>query len=110
MPQLQAEVPHPLRHHLPALLPPGGVAAPAIGVDFLILIGKRWFKGATMQVQFDNISSSEGLLRQVAEKEFVDHTRPREANGTLLLASRMSGNDHTAGDALGSHRHLGAIV
>ena len=63
-----------------------------------------------MQVQFDNISSREGLLWQVAEKEFVDHARPCDANGTLLLASRMSGNDYTAGDALGSHRHLGAIV
>src|SRR5690242_15759287 len=100
MSQLQAQVPDPLRHDLPALLPPGGMAAPAIGVAFLILIGKRWFKGATMQVQFDNISSREGLLWKVAEKEFVDHTRPREANGTLLLGSLMSGNDHTAGNAL----------
>jgi len=86
------------------------VAAPAIGVEFLILIGKRWFKGATMQIQFDHISSREGLLWQVAEKEFVDHTRPRDANGTLLLGSLMSGHDHTAGDAFSPYRHFGTIV
>jgi hypothetical protein len=32
MPQFQAEIPDPLRDHLPALLPPGGVATPPIGI------------------------------------------------------------------------------
>lgn len=39
MPQLQAEVPHPLRNDLPAFLPAGGVRTPAVGILFLILIG-----------------------------------------------------------------------
>jgi hypothetical protein len=38
MPQLQAQVPDPLGHQLPALLPPGRVAAPPIGIDLLILV------------------------------------------------------------------------
>ena len=36
--QFQAEVPHPLRDHLPALLPPGRVRAPPIGVLFAVFI------------------------------------------------------------------------
>ena len=41
VPQFQAEVPHPLRDHLPALLLPGRVAAPTIGIDLPIPIGER---------------------------------------------------------------------
>ena len=62
MPQLQAQVPDPLTDDLPCLLPPGGVRAPAIRVDFLILIGKRRFKGAAMQIQFDDIAGGEPRL------------------------------------------------
>ena len=62
MPQFQAEVPHPLRHALPGFLSRGRVAAPPIGVDFLILIGKRRFKGAAMQIQFNDIAGGEPRL------------------------------------------------
>src|SRR5712692_5537600 len=51
MSQLQAQVPDPLTDDLPCLLPPGGVRAPAVRVDFLILIGKRRFKGTARQIQ-----------------------------------------------------------
>jgi hypothetical protein len=47
------------------------VAAPAVRVDFLILIGKRRFKSAAMQVQFDDIGGGEPLLRQIGKEEFV---------------------------------------
>jgi hypothetical protein len=62
MPHLQAEVPDPLTDDLPRLLPPGGVAAPAIGVEFLILIGKRRFKGPAMQIEFNDIAGGEPRL------------------------------------------------
>lgn len=62
MPQFQAQVPHPLRDHLPALLPPGAVAAPAVRVLFGILLRERRLKGATMQRQVDDIGSGERLL------------------------------------------------
>src|SRR5260221_11167202 len=48
--------------------------------------------------------------RQVGEKEFVDHPRTRGANGTLLLAGWMGRHHHTAQYAIGSHRHLWAVV
>ncbi len=80
MPQFQAEVPHPLRDHLPALLPPGRVAAPTIGVDLPILIGERRLKGPAMQIQLNDVSSSECLLWERREEEFVNDARTRDAN------------------------------
>ena len=62
MPQFQAEVPHPLGYQLPALLPPGRVAAPTIRVDLLIFIREYRLKGAAMQIQLDNIGSGERRL------------------------------------------------
>jgi hypothetical protein len=68
MSQFQAQVPHPLRDHLPALLSPGGVAAPAIRVEFLIFIGERRLKGATMQIEFDDIGSGKAGCGRVLKK------------------------------------------
>src|SRR5512135_3199409 len=69
MPQLQAEVPYPLRDHLPALLSPGRVTAPPIGVDLLIFIRERRLKGSTMQIQLNDVGSGECLLRQRLGKD-----------------------------------------
>ena len=80
MPQFQAEVPHPLRYHLPALLPPGGVTAPAIGVLLLVFICQSRLEGSAMQIHLDDIRSRERLLRQVREEEFVDDACTRDAN------------------------------
>src|SRR5215467_9943182 len=99
MSPFQAQIPDPLRDHLPALLPPGRVRAPAVRVEFLILIGKCRFEGATMQIQFDDIGSGESLVRQIREEEFVDHAVACDAHGTLLLASRVRGHDQAAEDA-----------
>ena len=110
MSQLQAQIPDPLTDDLPGLLPPGGVRAPAIRVEFLILIGKHRFKSATMQVQFDDIAGGEALLRQSGEEEFVDHAVAYDANGTLLLASGVRGHDHAAEEGFSSHRDRGTIV
>ena len=110
MSQLQAEIPHPLRDHLPALLPPGRVRAPAVRVLFEILICQRRLEGSTMQVEFDHISSSEGLLRQVREEEFIDDARSPDANRVLLLACWMGGHHQAAGHSLRSHWHSRAVI
>jgi hypothetical protein len=107
---INTQVPHPLGDQLPALLSPGRVAAPAIGINFLIFIRERRLKGTTMQVQLDDIGGSEGVLRQIREEEFVDDARTRDANRALLFTSWMGCHDHTARHALGSHRHLRAVV
>src|SRR5215471_14417820 len=96
MPQFQAQVPHPLRHALPGFLPPGRVAAPSIWINFLVFIGKDRLEGPTMQVQLDDITSSEGMLRQIREEEFVDDASTRNPNGTLLFACRMGCHHHAA--------------
>ncbi len=64
MPQFQAKIPDPLRDHLPALLPPGRMRTPTIGIDLLILICKLRLKSATMQVEFDDIGGGKRLLRK----------------------------------------------
>src|SRR5260370_12592597 len=44
------------------------------------------------------------------EKEFVDDASTRDAHWALLVVGRMGGDDHTAQHAVGSHRHLWAVV
>src|SRR6266516_50397 len=110
MPQFQAQVPHPLRDHLPALLPPGGVAAPPIGVLFGVLIGESRLKGAAMQIQLDDIGGGEDLRRQSREEEFIDDAFPRDANWTLFVAGGMGGHYHATEHARRSHRHLWTVV
>src|SRR5579883_733840 len=110
MPQFQAEVPHPLRHALPGFLSPGRVTAPPIGVEFLILIGKRRLKGAAMQIQLNDVTGAEGTLRQSGEEEFVHDPCTRDADRTLLLPSGMRCHDDTAWHAFGSHWNFRAVV
>jgi hypothetical protein len=62
MAQFEPQVPDPLRDHLPALLSPGGVAAPTIGVDLSIFVGECRLKSAAMQVQFDDVRNGERRL------------------------------------------------
>jgi len=110
MPQFQAQVPDPLRHHLPAFLPPGRVRAPAVRVLFGVFICQRRFKGTAMQVQFDDIGGGERPLRQVGEEQFIDDARTRDPNRALLLACWMGGYHHAAGHALRPYRHCRAVV
>jgi hypothetical protein len=66
-----------------------------------------------MQIQFDDIGSSERLLRQIGEEEFVDDARTRDANPALLFASWMGRYYHAAKRALEPYRVywlLGASV
>jgi len=63
-----------------------------------------------MQVQFDDIAGSEPLLWQIGKEELVHDARPRDANGTLLLARRMGRDDHAARQAFRANRHLWAVI
>ena len=110
MPQLQAQVPHPLAHDTPGLLTVSGVTTPPIGVDLLIFVRKLRFKGAAMQIQFDNVGSGEGLLGQIGEEQLVDHPCPCDAHRTLLGACWMGRHHHSAQHTLGSHRHRLAVI
>jgi hypothetical protein len=86
------------------------VTAPAIRVDLLIFIRERWLKGSAMQIQLNDIRGNERLLRQVGEEEFIDDTRTREANRTLLFASGMRCHHHATQHALRPDRHSRAVV
>jgi hypothetical protein len=110
MPQFESQVPDPLGNQLPALLSPGRVAAPSIGVDFLVFISEHRLKAPAMQVQLDDIAGGECLLRQVREEELVDDAFSCDPNRTLLFACRMGGHDDAAGHAIGSHRDLETII
>src|SRR5207245_1440026 len=72
MTQFQAQVPHPLRDDLPRVLTARSVRTPAVGVLFLLFIGKDRGVSPAMQVEGDDIGSSESALRQIGEEEFVD--------------------------------------
>src|SRR6266487_4931851 len=106
MTQLQTEIPDPLRHDLPALLPTGGLTTPTIRLLLDILIGKNGFKSAAMQIQLHDVGSREALLGQAGEKEFIDHAFPRDANPTLLFAHGMGRHHHAAMDAFRPDWHI----
>ena len=113
----RADAPIPGGDSTPIARPPASTPAPRpselhqrSGSMLVILVCQRRLKGATMQVEFDDISSGEGLLRQVREEEFVDDARTRDANGALLFACWMGCHHHAAGHTLGSHRHFWAVV
>ena len=110
MSQFKPQVPYPLADQLPGFLSRGRVAAPAIGIDLLILIREYRRNVATMQIQFDHIGSGECLLREVCQEQFVDHTPTRDPNRALLFGGGTGRHDHATQHALGSNRHLGAVV
>lgn len=110
MAQFEPEIPGPLRHHLLALLSPGRVGAPAVGIDFPIFIRACRLKGATMQIQLNDESLGEGVLREGGEEEFMDDTCACDANGTLLLDDWMRCHHHAAAHAFGSYGHLWAVA
>jgi hypothetical protein len=63
-----------------------------------------------MQIQLDDIAGGKRLLWQIREEEFIDDTRTRDANWTLLVANWMGRYHHAARRALRSHRYLRTIV
>jgi hypothetical protein len=85
------------------------VTTPAIGVLFLVFICQSWLEGPAMQVEFDHISSSEGLLRQVREEEFIDDAWARDAHATLLVAGWVGCHYHATPYTRRSHWHVWAV-
>jgi len=109
MASLQTQIPDPLRHDLPALLPTAGLTTPTIRVLLDILIGQNGFKSAAMQIQLHDVGSREALLGQAGEKEFIDHAFPRDANPTLLFAHGMGRHHHAAMDAFRPDWHIRTV-
>ncbi len=83
---------------------------PAVGVLFLVFIGKGRFKGPAMQVEGDDIGSGESALGQIGEEEFVDEARAGEAHPAFLRGSRMGRHHHPATLSRWPHRHIRAVV
>jgi hypothetical protein len=50
----------------------------------LVFIEERGFKGATMEIQLDDIGSGERLLRERGQEEFKDDANTRDPNGALF--------------------------
>jgi len=110
MAQLQAHVPDPLTDDLPGFLSSGCMTAPAIRVLFVIFIGKGRFKSATMQVECHDIGGGEPILREMGEKEFVDHAFAGATDAALFRGLRVGGHHDAAAHALWPHRDIGAVV
>jgi hypothetical protein len=86
------------------------MATPAVWVDLLVFIGKYRFKGPTMQVECHHIGGGERVLREVSEKEFVDHALAGVTDAALFRGLRMGSHHDAAAHALWSHRDIRAVV
>ncbi len=65
MPQLQAQIPDPLRNDLPGFLTAGRMRTPPIWILFFVFIREGGFKGTTMQIECYDIRCRQGILRQL---------------------------------------------
>jgi hypothetical protein len=83
---------------------------PSVGVLLLVFVSKLWLKGATMQVECQHIGGGERVLREMGEKEFVDHALAGVTDAALCLASRVGGHHDAAAHAIWPHRDIGAVV
>jgi hypothetical protein len=63
-----------------------------------------------MQVECHHIGGGERVLREMSEKEFVDHALAGVTDAALFLGSRMGSHHDAAAHALWSHRDIGAVV
>jgi hypothetical protein len=97
--QFQAHIPDPLTDDLPGFLSSGCMTAPAIRVLFVIFIGKQRGTRATMQVEGQHIGGGEPLLREMGEKEFVDHALAGVTDAALFLGCQVGSHDDAAAAA-----------
>jgi hypothetical protein len=81
------------------------MAAPAIRVLFLILVGQSILKRTPMQVECHDIGSRESTLWQVRQEQFIDHAFTGAPDPTWLLARRMSGYHDPAPSAFRADGH-----
>jgi hypothetical protein len=99
-----------LRDNLPGFLSSGRVRAPAVGVLLLVFIGQQRGVSSTMQVEGHHIGGGERVLRQLGEKEFIDHAIASVTDAALFRGLRVGGHHDAAAAALRSHSDLGAVV
>jgi hypothetical protein len=86
------------------------MTTPAVGVDLLVFIGEYCFKGTTMQIQCDHIRSGKCVLRELGEKQFVDHALASVTDAALFLGSQVGSHDDAARHTRLSHRDIRAVV
>ena len=110
MAQFQPQVPHPVADNLPALLPPVGLAAPAVGVLLLIFIGESILKRAAMQVERHHIRRRERALRQVRQEQLVDDAGTGDPDAALFFSGRMSGHHDPAPLSCCAQRHRRTVI
>jgi hypothetical protein len=70
--EFQAEVPYPLIHNLPELLPTRGVRAPTIRILLRVFIRQHGFKRPAMQIQVQHIFGRKSGSSQFRDEHFVD--------------------------------------
>jgi hypothetical protein len=106
MAQLQPQVPGSLADNLPALLPPGSMAAPPIGILLTIFIRECIFKRAAMQIERHHIDGSEGFLRLGCQEQFVDDPITLNTHPRLFRSCGMSRHHDPTALSIGPHSHL----
>jgi hypothetical protein len=95
LPQLQADIPDPLREDLPELLATRRVGDPAVAILFLIFLGEHSFKGTSMQVEMKHIRGRKGLWWHGAQEDLANQSVFGDANSGRSGSDRVGGNDHT---------------
>jgi hypothetical protein len=99
----------PLADDLPALLPPGGMAPPAIRLLLLILAGQRIFTRAAMQGERPP-SAAVKAPGGHGQAEFVDALGTGATHPAGLLSGWRGGDDDPAGQPCRAHRHSRAVI
>src|SRR2546421_7673274 len=84
----------------------GCMRTPPVGVLLLVFIGKQRLKGTTMQVKCHHVTGGEGVLRELGEKEFIDHALAGVTDAALFLGSRVGGHHDATAQALRPHRDI----
>jgi len=123
LPELQAQIPDPLREDLPELLPTRRMRHPAIGILFLIFIGEHRLKGPSMQVEIKHVGGTEGvwwdgrkeLLRDRAVVQRPDGRwggsgQTRSQEHAHPRPGRREGNIQTIGERTAGSRREACLV
>jgi hypothetical protein len=61
------------------------MAAPTVGINLLILVCKKRLNGTALEVQCDDVTGGERLLREMSEEAFVHDTYACNPNRTFFL-------------------------
>lgn len=110
MPQLKAQVPDPLREHLPKLLARGGVPAPS-GRDLVLDLHPRERTRTHLDGRREShdIGRSECFLWQGREEQLIDDLATRGADRSREGGRRMRGDDHPDAWSCRSQQQIRAV-